>query len=708
LATGNFHSHIPVEEIINKAIRTAPVHKNKIDEYAADIYAKGRINIRKSNVLINYIPFMFKLKKGVREYLTESYSELHYTSPGIFDRKIKAYHGTIDKIKNFNESMLDYFNMDIYSCSVLNTKLISPISSNATQYYKYRLDSIRQDENERFLYYVSFMPKLNSFQLIEGHMVICDDTWIIRELKFSGRSEYLNFTNIVQMGDDHHEYANLLPVRFDSKISFHLLGNVIDEYFTIDMDYKSIKPSKKDTVKNRKSKYDLTQSFTLKNDASANLRTDSDYFATLRPVPLSKDEKRIYEKYYNAKEGFDTNEYKNKKSVFWWNVGDIFISSHSINSPQQKVRFSPLISPFLISYSGSDGFSYKQNIRYQWIFGRNKYFNLSPMIGYNFNYRELYWRIPVEIEYVPAKRGSFRLDIGNGNRIYSSDIMNKLKQIPDNIINFDSISIEYFRNFHVELTHSMEFFNGFTVDAGISVHRRSAIDKPDIKKMEDPAGGDNIDYEDIIKNTYISFAPRLKITWTPRLYYYKVENKKINLSSKWPTFSFDYERGIKGIFGSSGNYERLEFDMQQTISLGLLHNIYYRAGAGTFTEQKQMYFVDFRNFAKKNLPSGWNDDIGGTFQSLDRRWYNASREYMRANLTYEAPFIIIPHVFKRVPNVLNERLYFGILTMSHLNPYIELGYGVGTHIFDFGVFIGNKNGKFHNAGVKLMIALFNR
>ena len=42
-----------------------------------------------------------------------------------------------------------------------------------------------------------------------------------------------------------------------------------------------------------------------------------------------------------------------------------------------------------------------------------------------------------------------------------------------------------------------------------------------------------------------------------------------------------------------------------------------------------MYFVDFANFARRNLPEGWNDDIGGTFQLLDGRWYNSSRQYWR-------------------------------------------------------------------------------
>lgn len=45
------------------------------------------------------------------------------------------------------------------------------------------------------------------------------------------------------------------------------------------------------------------------------------------------------------------------------------------------------------------------------------------------------------------------------------------------------------------------------------------------------------------RNTYISFAPRIRVEWTPALYYYMNGKRKINLRSDYPTFSVDYERG---------------------------------------------------------------------------------------------------------------------------------------------------------------------
>lgn len=210
------------------------------------------------------------------------------------------------------------------------------------------------------------------------------------------------------------------------------------------------------------------------------------------------------------------------------------------------------------------------------------------------------------------------------------------------------------------------------------------------------------------RHSYNSFAPRVRVTWTPGQYYYMSGDRKINLYSKYPTVSVDWERGLSGIMHSTGKYERIEVDFQHNIPLGLMRDIYYRLGWGAFTNQKELYFVDFANLARSNLPVGWNDEIGGVFQLLDGRWYNSSREYVRGHFTYEAPFLLLRHLKKYTQYVLNERLYLNALVVPHLNPYLEVGYGIGTHVFDFGVFASFANWKYQEMGVKFTFELFNR
>jgi hypothetical protein len=182
--------------------------------------------------------------------------------------------------------------------------------------------------------------------------------------------------------------------------------------------------------------------------------------------------------------------------------------------------------------------------------------------------------------------------------------------------------------------------------------------------------------------------------------------RKMNLRSKMPTFMVDYERGIKGVFGSNGAHERWEFDIQQNIPLGNIRSIGYRISAGLFTQQDNMYFIDFENFRKHNIPEDWNDEIGGTFQLLSGKWFNSSRKYLRGHITYESPFIILQPFNKILEKVQQERLYLGVLNMPGLHPYIELGYGVGTHIFDAAIFFSSMNGNFDKVGFKFTFELF--
>lgn len=705
------NSLISVDSVLGKVIQFAPLYETLIEDYRADVYMKGRIYVRKKNFLIHYAPSMFKLEKGVREYMTESFSELHYTAPNIYDQKIKARYGTIKRFEGIGVDVLDYFHINIYSTSLLTSKLLSPLSPTAPKYYKFAIDSLHGAENE-MLYRISFTPKNKSYQLVKGYMLVSSDVWSVRELQFSGRSEYLRFSNRIKMGNvgDENEF---LPVCYDMNATFRLFGNVIDGNFSVNFDYTSVKTKAKERKKEkRKINYDLTESFTLQCDTAACVLADSATFDTLRLVPLTDYEKEFYKRSFADKDSTARRIDKNTTQLFWAGVGDVgeaLLSRHTVDFAQGgRIRFSPIINPFLIDYSGRDGFSYRHEIRYNRMFKGDRLLRVSPKMGYNFKYNEFYWKVDGRFDYWPRKRASLHARVGNGNRIYSSEILEELKNLPDSVVDFDNLKLDYFRNLYFELIHRVEIFNGFSFDAGITMHRRSAVNKVNLKDLEAEDPKDELELDEKIRNVYRSFAPRLGISWTPGQYYYMNGDRKVNLYSRWPSFSLDWERGVRGVLGGIMDYERWEFDMQQKIPLGLMRSLYYRTGCGAFTDQEKLYFVDFVNFSKNNLPVGWNDELGGVFRLLDRRWYNSSRKYLRLNSTYEAPFLILPRLQKRTRNILNERLYAGVLMMPHLNPYVEIGYGIGTHIFDFGMFASFVNGSYSDFGIKFTLELFNR
>ena len=695
---------IAVDSIVEHMMAVAPLYEKVVSDFRANLYIKGRFEIKKRNFLLRYVPSMFRLRKGVNEYMLETYSDLHYTAPDIYDQKVKASQGTVQGTRGLPE-LLEYFQVNVYSTSLLkDNRLLSPLAKNGKKYYKYVIDSVGGGESLDFR--VRFIPKTKSDQLVGGYAVISGKDWSVREMRFSGRSGLIAFLCHIEMGKmgEKDEY---LPVRYQIDAQFSFLGNKVDGHYIASLNYVSVEfdkePEKK--RKRKKSKYNLSESFSLSCDTNA-YKTDSSTFGVLRPLPLTKAEKKLYED-YKVMSGTVSKRKKSKSQAFWGTMGDLMLEDYKFNwSNIGSVRFSPFINPLLFSYSGSDGLSYRQDFRYSRLFSGDKLLRIVPQFGYNFKRKEFYWSLRTDFEYYPQKRGFIKLNVGNGNRIYSSKVLDELRAMPDSIFNFDLIHLDYFKDLYVNFQHSIEPVNGLEISVGVSAHRRTAEQPSNFELVGDYVMPPS-DFMERFREIYISFAPRIRVEWTPRLYYYMNGKRKINLRSSYPTFSVDYERGLKGVFNSTGEYERVEFDLQHQIELGLMRNIYYRFGLGMFTNQNELYFVDFANFLRNNLPVGWNDEIGGVFQLLDRRWYNSSRKYVRGHFTYEAPFLVLRHLIKYTRYVQNERLYVSALAMPHLHPYLEVGYGIGTYMFDFGVFVSSENWKFGEVGCKFTFELFN-
>ena len=696
------------DSILQCIFQFSPFYSRIIDEYKADLYIKGKVKVHKRNHLIRYVPSMFRFEKHINDYLMESLSELHYTAPDIYDRKIKAVSTTFPRNRGQISYVMVYLYMYIYSSSLMSDKLLSPLDKKSSRYYHYLLDSIAGPPDCQ-RYKILIIPKFRGTQLVSGYMWVSDQIWTIRELYIEGVYDVIRFKVRVKMGEEGD--VEFLPVQFDLNLVFKFIGNHLEMDMGAWLKYNEIKfyEGAARRKSQKKHRHDLTESYKLTCD-SEQLITDKEKFNELRPIPLSALEDSLYRSYALRQDTLlrVPKKKKNEHLEFWGELGDMLISSYNVNlSSMGSVHCSPLINPVLLDYSHSRGFSYKQKFKYSRLFHDGRILRISPQIGYNFTHKELYVKADADWQYWPEKQASFEVSVGNGNRIYSSVVLDQLKQLPDSTFNFDQLELDYFKDVYLNLFHNIEIVNGLFIKAGVSVHWRYLINNSKVI-LEKPLPDKDWAALRGIRSEYNSFAPRIRIEWTPGMYYYMNGRRKMNVGSSMPTFMLDYERGIKGVFKSTGAHERWEFDIQQNLKLSGIRSIGYRIGGGMFTKQEDMYFVDFANFARRNLPEGWNDDIGGTFQLLDGRWYNSSRQYWRGNFTYESPFILLKPLNRWLGLVQQERLYGGILFMPHLNPYIELGYGIGTHIFDVGAFVSTINGQFDTFGFKFTFELFNK
>lgn len=699
---GRLNKPYVADSILEQIFQSSSIYATKVKSYEAELYLKGRMQIHKQNRIIKYVPSMFRLEKGIKDYIHESISELHYTAPDIYDRKIRAISTTFPGGNSRFFDILDYLKFNIYAPSVMGDKILSPLNKQSSAHYTYHLESTTYWSGEK-TYKIHITPRFKSTQLLEGNIWISANDYTIRYLEFRGRYDVIRFHLSMKMGDT--EETKYLPQLVNLDVNFKFLLNHLEMNYTGWLTYKKVSfQANNEKVENKyrndKSRYNLTKSYTLTCDTVCMIQ-NRDSFNRIRPIPLSEWEDSLYQSFDKRHQIQVQDTLKKEETKFQKNltyigqIGDALISSYDIDITKiGSINCSPLINPLLVSYSHSNGISYRQEFKYNKLFHDGRLLHIVPQIGYNFTKKELYAQMDAEYIYNPSKHGSITFGIGNGNRIYSSIVLDQLKEIPDSIFSFDGLNLDYFKDVYLNVAHNIEIINGLNLWTGISMHWRHTKSSPEVE-----ARG--------VRSQYNSFAPRIRIEWTPGMYYYMNGKRKINVGSRFPTFVADYERGIQ-LMKHSGKYERLEFSAEQKIRFRQLHTIAYHIGGGFFTNQDDMYFVDYVNFANRNLPQGWNDDMGGTFQMLDGRWYNASRHYFRGNMTYETPFLLLYPVTRLLSFIQKERIYAGILFMPHLNPYIELGYGIGTHLFDGGVFIGNEKGRFTSVGFKFTFELFNK
>lgn len=569
------------DSILQCIFQFSPFYSRIIDEYKADLYIKGKVKVHKRNHLIRYVPSMFRFEKHINDYLMESLSELHYTAPDIYDRKIKAVSTTFPRNRGQITDVMDYLNMNIYSSSLMSDKLLSPLDKKSSRYYHYLLDSIAGPPDCQ-RYKILIIPKFRGTQLVSGYMWVSDQIWTIRELYIEGVYDVIRFKVRVKMGEEGD--VEFLPVQFDLNLVFKFIGNHLEMDMGAWLKYNEIKfyEGAARRKSQKKHRHDLTESYKLTCD-SEQLITDKEKFNELRPIPLSALEDSLYRSYALRQDTLlrVPKKKKNEHLEFWGELGDMLISSYNVNlSSMGSVHCSPLINPVLLDYSHSRGFSYKQKFKYSRLFHDGRILRISPQIGYNFTHKELYVKADADWQYWPEKQASFEVSVGNGNRIYSSVVLDQLKQLPDSTFNFDQLELDYFKDVYLNLFHNIEIVNGLFIKAGVSVHWRYLINNSKVI-LEKPLPDKDWAALRGIRSEYNSFAPRIRIEWTPGMYYYMNGRRKMNVGSSMPTFMLDYERGIKGVFKSTGAHERWEFDIQQNLKLSGIRSIGYRI-ADTF------------------------------------------------------------------------------------------------------------------------------
>jgi hypothetical protein len=435
---------------------------------------------------------------------------------------------------------------------------------------------------------------------------------------------------------------------------------------------------------------------------SVSVKGDRHLIDSLRPLPLTDEERYIYASYHYKKtdrsEG-DTatastdpvpdtiaidkpkkQRHNYLKEIGWDIVGENLLQSLRANSDYGYVKLSPIINPQYVSYSQRKGFSYRIKLGARYNFSSKTNLELNPRIGYNFKLREFYWTVPLRLNYNDDLDAHIDVVWGNDNRIANSGVLDEIRQEHGDLPELDNKQLDLFDDHHLRISHSITPIRWLRVETGFIYHQRQALNKHEMRNFDKPT-------------KFHSIAPSIGLKLRP-----------------WrnaPLLSVDYERGINGNEVNM-TYERWEADISAKQRLHRLQTLNLRLGGGLYTHKEKNYFMDFANFRDDNLPEGWDDDWSGNFQLLSSRLYNASNYYVRGNISYESPLLAASMVPLLGRYVERERVYLSSLSIAHTRLYSELGYGFTCRYASLAFFASFLNTHYKNMGCKFTFELFRR
>ena len=701
---GDKESTARADSIMRLVIEKASDYQKAVSRYEAEIYTKGRSEILKQNVLINFAHYLFPTDRKNKDMFFELVTLSKYSAPNTYSHDVKAVNGnSIPNSKRQQEAMV-FLSLNVYSSTAYDDAIFMPMASNAFKFYSFNLEG-KETVDGRTIYKIGFLPKQWSQKLVCGYLYVTDSLWTIDKIDMNGRYSFAEFNLVMSYNRSFRRFT--LPEKADLLLRYRVLGNVVETNYHSSFDYHKVEWIEEDNDNREDNSLDLTSYYKLSSDTIPVVR-DSTYWMLHRDKPLTQEEENLYRK--PLKMDKDVNPIDTVDNEYMYiKLTERLTNTINMDYKSTRIKYSGILNPLQLGYSARNGITYKQQIRVSKTLDRDRSIRFRPEVGFVFKRKQVFFKVAADWEYLPQRMGTLSLEIGNDNESYSSEITNKInEELKDSTFKFEDLNLEYFKHYYAELKNTIELFNGFQLITSVSYHRRVP---PKEQTEIDP--GDNV--EQLLNQNYNDFTPAIGISYTPRQYYRMDGFRKEYVYSYYPTISVEFAKGIPGVGNSIGNYDRIEADIHQSLMLGLCRRLNYHISGGLYTRQKSTYFADFRYFARKNFPDTWDDQIGGVFNLLKSEWFNASDKYLQAHFMYESPFVLLKFFrinstkkFMRIASryIMSERFYWSQLWTPVLPSYTEIGYGIGNHIFNIAIFAGFDRWNYQSVGFKFAFELF--
>lgn len=588
----------PAYEIIRNAIKKRPVYEEENRKFTTEVYIKGQMKLR------NFPDKFFGAKVDFEDGDT-SKRKMIFLSESVAKYSVDNKKRKIEVISTKLSGQSDGFGFSspqIFSFYQNNIRLgnlnprgfISPISSNALSFYKFKFEG-SFFENNKMVNRIKVIPRRLYEPLFNGYINIIEDEWRIHSVQaVLYKQNQMQFVDTLFIEQLYVPTGNTWIIKQQTIrpavkfFGFDAIGHFVQVYDKFDLNPQFTKGFFDNTL--------------LKFEDSSNKRQLA-YWDSIRPIPLLAEEAVDYKKKDSLEKVRKDPAYLDSldKKKNRLNVVGLILSGQSFTKRKLKTTYQ--LSPLLddINYNTVEGWVVQLSGQYEKRFSetRRERLTIEPTVRYGFSNKHLNpW---LAVNYYYGKKYYSSMNVSFGKRIFQFDNNSPVRP------SFNTFSTLYYEHNYLKIyeanflraTYNKELGKGFLVTGDIQYQDRHNLENTSLIKWKDYS--DRSFTSNFSIPNHQSLAASINIRWQPGSRYIELPDRKFSIGSKYPTFNFLYSQGIKNVAGSDVDYNKWRFSMSDNLNLKLYGSLDYRLGAGGFINTKSLYFPDYRHYIGNNF-----------------------------------------------------------------------------------------------------------
>ncbi len=609
----------PAYAIIRNAIKKREFYNKQVSGFECDLYTKDIMKLRSLPDRI----FGQKIPEGDRKdmgldssgkgiiYLSESVAKIHTAPPDKF--KMEVLSSRVSGSGGFGFTFPTFISLYNSNVKVFTEKFnprgfISPIADGAISFYKFKfLGSFFEDGKE--INTIRVTPRRNYEPLFSGIIYITDGDWRIHSFDLMlTKTSQLEIIDTLQITQIHVPVSNdvwrvknqLLHFNF-KQFGIDAIGNFVNVYSNYNVNPAYAKKYFDNVI--------------IKYDTAVNKKT-KEYWDTIRPVPLEPEEKNDYQvkdSIYNAQKDSVLSQRSvdslNKKQgrlnpldVFWKGIN----RRHYSKTNNSNWGIESLIKN--LEYNTAEGAVVNANFYYNTYFKKIKSnFSIQPHVRYGFSNTHLNawadisfntrdWEADKKI-----KRQSWTLS--GGKRVNQFNKQSPITPLTNsiNVLFWGDNFMKIYENWFGSIGFAKRYESGLRFSANALYEDRLPLDNTTnftVFKKDTINIKPNYPYEKISQQFTRHQAVLLSIDVSikPGQKYIQFPRNKVAVGSKYPTFSFNYTKGIKEVLGSDVDFDKWKFTIGDNKNLKLAGELKYKIGVGGFINSKNVPIQDYQHF----------------------------------------------------------------------------------------------------------------